>query len=468
MLTYDLSDNKEKLYKQIYRNIKEDIARGKLKANEKMPSKRTLAQNLSVSTITVEHAYDQLVSEGYIYAVPRKGYFVSELETGGYDNSRLEISRDIRIPLPREKGIRFDFSSNQAERDHFPFSVWAKLLREVISLQEEKLLTQPPCCGVAELREALTRHLLSFRGLAVDPAQIIVGAGTEYLYSLIVKLLGTESTYCIENPGYQKLKQIYRTNGVRVVFAGMDAQGIRTDELRRSGADIAHISPTHHFPTGITMPAARRYELLAWANESKGRYIIEDDYDSEFRLTGKPIPALAGADDREKVIYMNTFSKSLASTIRISYMVLPEHLARRFYEDLSFYSCTVSTFEQYTLAAFIDQGYLEKHINRMRRYYRKKREKIFQVVHSIFSDRECKIVENDSGLHMILQFETDKTDVEIKKRLWDYGIRISTVSDYDMLEIPRETHQFLLNYSNIDLEELAGAMKVIRKILLEE
>ena len=200
----------------------------------------------------------------------------------------------------------------------------------------------------------------------VDPDQIIVGAGTEYLYGLLVKLLGTDKVYCVEDPGYKKISQIYECNNAKCLPVQMDEQGISVELIKKANAQIAHISPTHHFPTGITMPVNRRYELLAWANESSDRYIIEDDYDSEFRMNGHPIPPILSIDACEKVIYINTFSKSLTSTIRISYMVLPEHLANEFYRRLSFYSCTVSTFEQYTLARFISEGYFEKHINRMR------------------------------------------------------------------------------------------------------
>ena len=464
MLTYDLTGTKGSLYKQIYKNIRDDVRSGKLTAHEKMPSKRALAQNLSVSIITVEHAYDQLVSEGYLYSRARRGYFVSDIGDLKRRKPPKPVSRDIHMPK-ENPGLLFDFSSNRTEREHFPFSVWARLMREVISLREQDLLAKSPCSGVEELREAIAGHMASFRGIEVDPAQIIVGAGTEYLYSLLVKLLDPDSVYCIENPGYRKLMKIYESNGARCVYAGLDEHGIRIDQLRSSGASIAHISPSHHFPTGITMPAARRYELLAWAYENKDHYIIEDDYDSEFRLSGKPIPALASMDAGDRVIYMNTFSKSLTSTIRISYMVLPENLANLFYQKLSFYSCTVSTFEQYTLAAFINQGYFEKHINRMRRYYRKKREIILEVIREVFDGKDYRILEKDSGLHMILEFNTDLSDRDLKAKLEEKQIRIATVSDYYMGEAPEETHQFLLNYSNIDIESFPYAMKAIRELL---
>ena len=220
-------------------------------------------------------------------------------------------------------------------------------------------MQRSPVCGVRELSEAIANHLSSFRGMEVDPNQILVGAGTEYLYGLITQLLGNDKIYAIENPGYQKLTKIYKQRDIDCRFLEMDEAGVTVEGLKKVDAEVAHICPNHHFPTGITMPASRRYEILGWATEKEGRYIIEDDYDSEFRMEGKPIPTLFSIDNSEKVIYMNTFSKSLSPTIRISYMVLPVHLVNRFYQTLSFYSCTVSNFEQYTLAAFIQQGYFD-------------------------------------------------------------------------------------------------------------
>jgi GntR family transcriptional regulator/MocR family aminotransferase len=237
------------------------------------------------------------------------------------------------------------------------------------------------------------------------------------------------------------------------------------NSLENTGADVAHISPTHHFPTGITMPVSRRYELLAWANAGSGRYIIEDEYDSEFRLNGKPIPTLQSIDGTEKVIYMNTFSKSLASTIRISYMVLPAHLANEFYEKLSFYACTVSTFDQYALAAFISRGYLEKHINRMRLYYIKKRQLVLDSIAQVFTPEECSVVENDSGLHFLLKLNTNVPDEVLEQELLTKNIRLQPLASFFQNEgAPRETasHLFIVNYSNIDTAGLDSALMTIR------
>lgn len=464
MLTYDLNKADGPLYRGLYNCIKDDILSGKLCNNEKMPSKRALANNLGVSTITVENAYDQLIGEGYLYSIPKKGYFVSDISDLRINNAPIQKILNIEKGNDAED-IFFDFSSNKTESADFPFSVWAKLMRDTISLKEKELLTVSPCEGVKELRAAIANHLSSFRGMNVDPDQIIVGAGTEYLYSLLIQLLGMEKTYCLENPGYKKLISIYNSNGAKCKYVNMDDKGIIADELRMSGADIVHISPTHHFPTGITMPVSRRYELLAWANEAEGRYIIEDDYDSEFRLNGKPIPPLQSIDACEKVIYMNTFSKSLTSTIRISYMVLPEHLVNKYYRTLSFYSNTVSTFEQYTLAAFISQGYFEKHINRMRLRYGRKRARILDTIQHIFDEKQYRVIENDSGLHFLLEFHTKMPDVDIQKKCLEKKIRIGTISDYYMDGVTRNRHQFILNYSGLNMDNLESALVTLKKIM---
>ena len=467
MLSYDLSKGEEPLYQKLYQNIKGDILGGKLASQEKLPSKRMLAKHLGVSTITVENAYDQLMGEGYVYALPKKGYYVANLSDVG--RIRPSAPADLHIHMPEPQGEwRFDFSSNRTEPENFPFSIWAKLTRETISVKERELLQVSSCGGVLELRQSIAGHLSSFRGMTIDPNQIIVGAGTEYLYGLLIQLLGRDKVYCVENPGYDKLPKIYESNGAGCVYGAMDQEGIVISDLRQQKAQVAHVSPTHHFPTGITMPASRRYELLAWANEEGDRYIIEDDYDSEFRLKGKPIPPLFAIDACEKVIYMNTFSKSLTSTIRISYMVLPEHLANEFYDKLSFYACTVSTFEQYTLAAFIQQGYFEKHINRMRLHYGRMRTRILETIDRVFSPGECRVIENHSGLHFVLEFATEMSDGEVEKRLREKGIKMKALTDFQMKGKVKNRHQFILNYSNMDVDGLEDALLCIRKLLEQD
>lgn len=464
MLTYVFEHNGKPLYEQVYDNIKEDIVAGRLRPGEKLPSKRSFAGNNGISTITIQNAYDQLIGEGYIYSIPKKGYYVSDILEMNRIPRESWVSYDIEIPKDRES-YDVDLSSNAVNPDTFPFSIWARMSRETISSQKKELMEVSPTGGIRALRSAIADYLRSFRGMLVDPDQIVIGAGTEYLYSLLIQLIGSDREYCIENPGYKILANIYRQHRIDCKYIPMDEHGIRIPELHRSGADIVHISPNHHFPSGITMPASRRYEVLAWANEKPGRYIIEDDYDSEFRPNGKPLPTLFSIDACERVIYMNTFSKSLTPTIRISYMILPVHLANRFYSQLSFYACTVSTFEQYTLAAFIRNGYFEKHINRMRLYYSRQRKRLIESIEKSPIREHCRIIENQSGLHFRIRLDTQLSDEEVSRALAEKGIKIQAISEYYLTDEKPDAHDFIINYSDVDVKAMPAVWETMNLIL---
>ena len=455
MLTYSLDKNKGHLSKELYKALKKDIEEGNLKRGEKLPSKRAFARNCSVSTITVQNAYDQLVSEGYITAYEKKGYFVSD----GVGKKRAAVSFVVKEEEEKAKMDLPDLSNNRVREDNFPFSIWSRLMRKTMAEKQKQLLSPMATEGVYELRKAISHHLSSFRGMAVSPSQVLVGAGTEYLYSLIIQLLGRDKTYAIEDPGYMKLERIYASNGVKSTRIQLDEKGLSLEMLEDSGADIAHISPNHHYPTGITMPLDRRYEILSWAAGKEDRYILEDDYDSEFRVSRNPFPTLYTLDGSGSVIYMNTFSKSLASTVRISYMVLPFDLAERFKEKLSFYSSTVSSFEQYTLASFILDGYFEKHINRMRLFYIRQRKAILSLIYSSPMKDRCSVIENDSGLHFILRLHTTLSDEKVKEILKEEGIKISALSDFS--HFSSISHDFIISYSNLDLEIFKKALSIL-------
>ncbi|MDD6839798.1 MAG: PLP-dependent aminotransferase family protein [Spirochaetales bacterium] len=458
MLTYTLDKDKGHLSRELYKALKNDIEEGKLKRGEKLPSKRTFARNCSVSTITVQNAYDQLVSEGYITAIEKKGYYVSDSVAKKSKVSYLvdEDEETTTVELP-------DLSNNRVNVDNFPFSIWSRIMRKTMAEKQNLLLSPMKTEGVYELRRAISHHLSSFRGMAVSPSQIIVGAGTEYLYSLIIQLLGRDKLYALEDPGYMKLERIYNANGVKSIKVELDDKGLSSSSLEKSSADIAHISPNHHYPTGITMPLDRRYEILSWASKEDERYIIEDDYDSEFRVSRNPVPTLYTLDTSGSVIYMNTFSKSLASTVRISYMVLPDSLAERFKENFSFYSSTVSSFEQYTLASFIEEGFFEKHINRMRLYYIRQRQAVLSLLSSSLMKDKCSVIENDSGLHFILRLNTVLSDKEVKEILYREGIKISALSDYSRSS--SISHYFIISYSNLDMDAFKKALGVLSEII---
>lgn len=489
MLTLNLEPNKpQPIYMQIYQYIKNEILLHHLTPGTKLPSKRSLATQLGISTITVEGAYGQLVSEGYIYARLKAGYFVSPVENyrqsmNFFDQQQItnnnppkentapdwegsippqdspensELKDSPTAPVPHT----VDLSSNSLLAENFPFSTWSRLLRHTISEKQQLLLTQSPTAGVAPLRQAIANHLRHFRGMDISPEQIVIGAGTEYLYELLIKLIGRDKIYCVEDPGYQKLRRIYRDNGACCIALPIDQQGMSVTALNTISCDVIHISPSHHFPTGIITPISRRYELLGWAAAGP-RYIIEDDYDTEFRLVGRPIPSLFSIDMSNKVIYMNTFSKSLASTIRISYMVLPKPLMGEFNNKLNYLSCTVSTFEQYTLAEFINQGYFERHINRMRNNYKKLRQQLLKALTIHPEHERIKILQQSSGLYFLLQIDTNLSDRDLQARLRQKGLMLQPLQHYYQNRQAAPEHTFVVNYSSIastDIHQIVDAL----------
>lgn len=381
--------NGTSLYIQIYDDLRKDILYGRMSVGEKLPSKRALAEKLGVSLVTVENAYAQLVDEGYIRSRQRSGYYV-------------QFNGVPIMPVGEAESIHHAPEGHQEQpitSGLFPFTVWAKLMRSVILEKGKALLSASASNGVWELREEIARYLYRSRGITVAPRQIIIGAGTEYLYNMLVLLLGRNSGYGVEDPGYTKLSRIYGVNDVSFTPIPLDEQGMSCEALYDSGVDIAHISPAHHFPTGIVMPISRRLEIMQWASLKDERFIIEDDYDSEFRWSGKPVPSMFGMDTSGKVIYVNTFSVTIAPSVRIGYMCLPESLCERWHDKLSFCSCPVPVFEQYTLARFISDGYFERHISRMKKYYRRIREQVIRLF-DIFA---CNITEERAGLHFLAE-----------------------------------------------------------------
>lgn len=460
MLTYSFENRgSDSLYEYLYKQIKNDILSYRLSPDEKLPSKRALAKNLNVSTITVENAYQQLMAEGYIYSVPKSGFYVSHLSAARNQNQKPPVWDYEKTESTSQYYV--DFVNNSILASSFPFSIWTKLMRETMSDCTDKLMVRSPSTGVPELRKAIAAYLFQFRGMSVDPDQIIVGAGTEYLYGLIIQLLGRQHIYAVEDPGYQKINKIYQANDVECVPVPLDESGIDVDYLNKTKANVLHISPSHHFPTGIVTPVSRRYELLSWASKEPNRYVIEDDYDSELRLLGKPIPSLQSIDVLEKVIYINTFSKTLTSTIRISYMVLPKSLMERYKKELDFYSCTVSNFEQYTLARFIEQGHFEKHINRMRNYYRTQRDTLISCIRQHPYYDRVTIREENSGLHFLLSVHTDCSDQELTRRALEKGIHVSCLSEYYYNQPESVEHTLILNYSGIEKEKIGKAIELL-------
>ena len=452
MLTYELKKAPGMpLYESLYRCIRDDILSGRLTAGEKLPSKRTLCTNLKVSKITVEGAYSQLLSEGYIRSVEKVGYFVEAVQR----TAPKPIHPAAKPPVPDHK---LDLSGSGPAR--FPFSVWSRLLREVMLDFGEQLLLESPNQGLFDLRQAIADHLAQFRGMHVDPENILIGAGTDFLYNLLIQLLGADKSYALEDPGYGKIRRIYGAAGARCCIAPLDEAGVRPDCLE--DAQVLHISPSHHFPTGIVTPLSRRQALLRWANAQEDRWIIEDDYDSEFRFAAHPMPTMQSLDG-DNVIYMNTFSRTLAPSIRISYMVLPPVLMTQFRQKLGFYSCTVPSFEQHTLARFLERGHFEKHLNRMRKYYKLRRDRMLAALAPL--QNRITILEQDAGLHFIVKVHTDVEDSTLVEQLDKMGIRVRLLSSYYHSPPPASAdHCLVVNYAGLTDDQLNELEEKLRTI----
>ncbi len=445
MLTYNLN-GKNKYYK-LYSFIRDDILSGRLKSGYRLPSKRALAENLSVSVITVQTAYEQLLAEGYIYSVERNGYFVSEVNADFYGKREIPPERH-----GERKTYKIDFVKGSAATHLFPFSVWAKLMRKVLSDCGEHLLERVPCDGDVELKRAIASYLYRVRAIDVDTRYVIIGAGAEYLYGVIVQLLGRDKVFAVENPGYGKISASYRLNGARCAYIGVTQSGINCEEVEKSGADVLHVSPSHQFPTGAVTPASGRARLISWANAGN-RYIIEDDYDSEFRLSGKPLQCMYNLCP-DRVIYMNTFSKSLAPSMRMGYMVLPRTLYERYLSLFGHSACVVPLFEQKTLALMLDGGYFERHINRLKNYYREVRRAVLEKAETL--GFPCIVKDTGSGLHLLAEFPTALSDEYIKSRAEENGIAVKCISDYLLSPVETQKCCAVINYSGVTPEQVNG------------
>ena len=356
-MKYVIDTNNRPLYLQLYKQLREDIIAEIYPYDTKLPSKRSLAEETGVSTITVEHAYALLCDEGYAEARERSGFVVIFKKSDGFAVANEGYNRCL--PHPAES-LHHDF----------PLSVLSKTMRRVLGERGELLLEKSPDRGTAELREAIARYLARNRGIRVSSEQIIIGAGSEYLYGLIVELLGRHLTYAIESPSYKKIEQVYRAAELRYETLPLTASGIDSRALARTKAEVLHTTPYRSYPSGVTASATKRHEYVSWA-KGVGRFIIEDDFESEFSVSTKPAETLFALSEKDNVIYLNTFSKTISPSLRIGYMVLPEHLVGEFETKLGFYSCTVPTFMQYVLAELINNGDFERHINRIRRKKRR-------------------------------------------------------------------------------------------------
>ncbi len=458
------------LYEQIYEHIRQEIKEGRLLGGERLPSTRSMAEYLQVSRSTVEYAYEQLLSEGYIEARPCKGYFVCEIEEGLVDaafaQKRLSGEEQRQgTPASREdvhQNIRYDFSPYAIDMSLFPYGVWKRITREVVSRENSEMFLQGEPQGDYELRCTIGRYLHSSRGVVCSPDQIIIGAGNDYLLLLLEKILGPDWSVAMESPTYKRAYRILSAGGYHVETVDMDENGMEISKLRKTKADLVYVMPSHQFPLGTVMPIGRRAELLAWAKE-RGGCIIEDDYDSEFRYRGKPIPSLQASDKNGRVIYMGTFSKAIAPAIRISYMVLPPLLLGAYRERCHFYSCTVSRIDQKVLNEFMDGGYFERHLNKMRKCYREKHDTLMEALKPL--QKGFHILGEHAGLHLLLQAKGQVSEKELiewamQQQVAVYGLQEFQVEETEGMKSEHAT--VLLGFGGMSTEEITEGVERLK------
>lgn len=465
MLTYDMSKNgKTPLYQYLYQNIRDDILSGRIRPNEKLPSKRSLAKHLNISVITVENAYELLQIEGYIYTKEKVGYFAETL------NQRPANipPRHSFIEEPKEHEYFADLSSNKVETSLFPLSSLQRLTREALSRRDPLFLQTVPYNGSAIFRYAIANFLGQYRGMKVDPEQIIIGCGTEYLYSRLMQCFSENTILGLEDPGNHKFAKIAERYHIKSEYLPVDDYGPSNDALAKSHVTLLHLSPANTFPIGLVMPIKRRLEVLTWLYEDENRYLIEDDFDSEFTSYGSIAEPVFNNDYKEKTIYLNSFSKTLLPSLRVAYMILPHKLLHRYRETMSFYSCTVSASDQYTYARFLEDGYFERHLNHMNTHFKSMQAAIIKEIHSSGLDHYCELVTPRTGTALLLKLDSQKDIPELKRRAEHFNIKLAFVSDY--CEAPTEEMKrvMLFNYASLPSDRISSVVSTLKLLLTQD
>ena len=464
MLTVELkSKDKMPLYEQLYLKIRGLITEGELAEGEKLPSERGLALNLQISRNTVTLAYEQLYAEGYVEVRPQSGYYVNKIDR--INSEKKEEFTDIKNECVNpEPEYEYDFSPFSLCKESFPYRMWDRLYRKCMRDRGEELFNLGERQGDLELRVAIAKYLFGYRGLSVKPENMIIGAGTGYLLQLLEHLIDEKSIIAMENPTYMQAYRIFSSLNREVRPISLDENGLKVEELKSSEAKAVYLTPSHQFPTGVVMPIKRRKEILGWA-AGEDRYIIEDDHDSEFRYKGLPIPPLKAIDTENKVVYLGTFSRTIAPAIRIGFMVLPDGLLKVYRKKLAFLACTVPRIDQAVLTEFILGGHYERHINKARKIYKSRHDKLISSL-KVFGDK-VKIMGGNAGMHLMVKFKLEMSEEEVVSRAEKSGIKLVGLSKHRIGESPESSEAYILiGYGNISEDRIEEGIKILAKNLI--
>lgn len=452
------NDSHTPLYIQITRHLKQQIRTGALPAHAKLPSKRSLAGHLGVSVTTVESAYSQLVSEGFVESRPKRGFFVCEIEP------LLPAAAEPAPPAAKADGAAeplVDFSPGGIDTRHFPYTTWRRLLRACFDEADATLLQNAPAQGLFSLRESIAQYLAQARGVRCQARQIVIGAGTEHLLQILSYMLDSSWTIALENPVYNKAYHMFSRMGHSVLPLYVDEKGLPVSPLGALSHTAVYTTPSHQFPLGVSMPISRRVQLLNWAKSAPDRYIIEDDYDSEFRYDAKPLPSLQSIDDHGRVIYLGTFSKSIAPSLRIGYMVLPEALLPLYQAQYAQFSCAVSRFEQQVLDAFLRQGAFETHLNRMRKLYKEKRKTLVSALEVAFP-HSLQYQGEQAGHHVLVHLPGMADGGALCRAAMAAGVKVYPLSPYFIGPVPPAYQgHVLLGYGSLSQAQIQRGVALL-------
>jgi GntR family transcriptional regulator / MocR family aminotransferase len=452
-LLIQLHDNSPK-YKQIYEAIRLMIEDGVLPLHTKLPSIRQLAELLNVSRNTTLIAYEQLLAEGYIRSEEKRGYFVELFEP-----IQIQPLGEINHLQAEEKSLLVDFRAGTVDRQAFPLKAWRRCTNEV--LKENIIYTYGEHQGDHLLRKELSRYLLQSRGIQTIPEQIIIGSSTQQLLMNISLLLKSHfPSVAVENPGYDGARVVFRLHGFQLLPMEVGEKGLSITQLERSNAGLVYITPSHQFPTGVTMPIPERQKLLKWAEVRNG-LIIEDDYDSEFRYKLQPIPALLSLKRDARVIYLGTFSKAFIPSIRLSYMVLPTFLLNTYQQHFLGVEQSTSSIHQRTMARFMEQGYWDSHIRKMRTTYKRKMQTLVNSLHHTFGE-EIEIMGAQSGLYILVKIRGISKEEQLIHQALEYGVKVYPTSQYYMANHQHETI-LKLGFSNLSLDQIDYGVKLLKQ-----
>ncbi|MDN6731425.1 MAG: PLP-dependent aminotransferase family protein, partial [Atopostipes suicloacalis] len=447
---------KKPLYVQVYQLLKKKIQQKTFKRNEKLPSKRKLAKKNHISENTVMAAYNQLLIEGYIYSIERKGFYVSNIE---FHNLSPQLNPQKEEIAANSIEYDYDFTRSNPDQALFPYSVFSKIYRQLFEKSKDLLIEESDGQGLYTLRDELQKYLSISRGVPCSADQIILGPSSEYLLSILFQLVDKKLHIGLEDPGYQGFQSLIQRLKLPFKPIRLSKGGLKLDDLRKSKVNLMIVTSNHQFPTGKIMPLKTRQALLKWASESPNRYIVENDYDSEFKYSGIPIPSLKYLDQKDQVIHLSSFTRILSPGIRMAYMVLPKKLAHQYQKLYTNHSASLSSLEQWLIRDFIAEGHLEKHLNRSRTFYKRKRDLFIQTIYNY--DPQAEIFGEEAGLHLLLKPSTPFDGLLFKNEALKRKMNLKLLSDYSFSEQSQAEKIIFLSFSSTPEEKIDSILHLL-------